>query len=386
MGVYGFFDFVEKSIYPHKRGSFVGLQPCKLSKTCVLHRIRKAWWHVFAQNSVVFQSGALHQMMPGKGSFPLGIQQLKQKNTEHMEFKDYYVILGITPEATEQEIKQAYRSLVRQHHPDVNNGNKEAEERFKEISEANYVLGNATRRKQYDTLRLQYYEWQQTQQTAGASGTDPSFNPFAWDWFGLNFFSNFFSGFLGREVQSRYESRYEPVNSSGSDLEMSVEITLEEAWKGTDRLVEVENRRIKVYIPPGVQNNTELVVEGQGCRGSGRAAPGNLYLIVEVKPHEHFDREGNHLYAELPVDMYTAILGGDISVPTLNGTETLTIPACVQTDQVFCLSGKGMPLLRRPTEFGNLYVRVKVFLPDPMSDDELKTLRKLARKHCARKI
>jgi curved DNA-binding protein len=325
-------------------------------------------------------------MMPGKGTFPLGIQQLKQKNTEHMEFKDYYVILGITPEATEQEIKQAYRSLVRQHHPDVNNGNKEAEERFKEISEANYVLGNATRRKQYDTLRLQYYEWQQTQQTAGASGTDPSFNPFAWDWFGLNFFSNFFSGFLGREVQSRYESRYEPAHSSGSDLEMSVEITLEEAWKGTDRLVEVENRRIKVYIPPGVQNNTELVVEGQGCRGSGRAAPGNLYLIVEVKPHEHFDREGNHLYAELPVDMYTAILGGDISVPTLNGTETLTIPACVQTDQVFCLSGKGMPLLRRPTEFGNLYVRIKVFLPDPMSDDELKTLRKLARKHCARKI
>jgi curved DNA-binding protein len=291
-----------------------------------------------------------------------------------MEFKDYYAVLGISTEATEQEIKQAYRGLLRKHHPDVNFGDRDSEERFKEISEAYYVLGNAERRKQYDELRHQYREWQHTQ----SQRTDSYGNPFVWDWFGLNFFSNFFTTVFGKDVQSRYQTV--PANQD-NDLEMTVDVTLEEAWEGTSRLIEVENRCIKVYIPPGVRNGTELLVEGQGKQPTPNTPPGDLYIVVKVQHHELFDREGNDLYTELPVDMYTAVMGGEVPVHTLHGDTTLTLPACTQTDRIFCLHHRGMPLLRNPGDYGNLYVRVKLFLPEPLSDDELKALRRLAKKY-----
>lgn len=305
-----------------------------------------------------------------------------------MEFKDYYAILGVSPDADAQTIKSAYRKLARQFHPDVNPGNQEAEERFKEINEAYQALSDEEGRKKYDALRAQYQRWQQS------GGRPQDFDWRAWsaqpgqgvhvqyaspedleDLFGTDkpfsdFFTSIFGGVRGQPGASARPRR-------GRDIEYEVELTLEEAFQGTSRVLQMDGRRIEAQIPPGVRSGSRVRLSGQGEPGRGGAA-GDLYLVVRVRPHARFEREGDDLYTEIPVDIYTAVLGGEVRVPTLEREVLLKIPSRTQSGRSFRLRGKGMPRLGDPAVRGDLFARVRLVLPENMSERELELFRELA--------
>ena len=308
-----------------------------------------------------------------------------------MEFQDYYAALGVAPDADEQAIKQAYRKLARQYHPDVNPGDKQAEERFKEINEAYQALSDPERRRKYDELREQYQRWQQR----GGRGD------FNWGWwepeageqaytynvspedlediFGdASPFSDFFSSIYGQEAGGPARRAREVRPRRGRDIEATAEITLEEAFRGTTRSIQVGDRRIEARIPPGVRTGSRVRLAGQGAPGMAGGPAGDLYLNIEVALHSQFERDGDHLRVVVPVDIYTAATGGEARVPTLEGAVMLKIPPRTQADRVFRVKGKGMPRLEKLAERGDLYARAKLVLPESLSDSELETLRQLA--------
>ena len=305
-----------------------------------------------------------------------------------MEFKDYYQILGVAPDADEKAIRQAFRKLARQYHPDVNPGDKAAEEQFKAINEANQVLSDPEQRKKYDALRTQYQRWQQ----GGSRSQD--FNWQDWsappgegvyghyataddlqDLFGEESpFSDFFTTIFG---QARGAERT-PRPRRGRDREVEVEVTLEEAFRGTTRSIQIGDRRIEAKIPPGVYTGARVRLAAQGEPGRQGGPDGDLYLVIRVAPHATFERDGDDLFTEVPVDIYTAALGGEVRVPTLDGAVMLKIPPQTQSGRTLRLRGKGMPRLDDPATRGDLYVRIRLVLPEPLSDRELQAFRELA--------
>jgi curved DNA-binding protein len=312
-----------------------------------------------------------------------------------MEYKDYYRILGVDRNADAKAVKQAYRRLARQYHPDINPGDKAAEERFKEINEAYEVLSDAEKRKKYDQLGADYQRWQRM-------GGDPQGFDYS-QWFaggrpggrqvhveygdlgdlfgGLGGFSDFFQaifGGMGGQTQtSRGGSRTWAYR--GQDYEHPVEITLEEALHGTQRVLEKDGgRRLTVKIPPGVKTDSKIRMTGEGGPGVGGGAQGDLYLKVKVLPHATFERDGDDLRCEVPVDLYTALLGGEVVVHSLDGDVRLKLPAETQSGRIFRLRGKGMPQLRNPQKRGDLYVKVQVQLPTQLSAKEKDLVRELA--------
>ena len=311
-----------------------------------------------------------------------------------MEYKDYYRILGVDRNATEKEIKQAYRRLARKYHPDVNPGDKEAEERFKEINEAYEVLSDPEKRRKYDQLGASWQQWQRM------GGNPRDFDWSQWfsrewpggrvhveygdlgDLFGEGIFSDFFRAIFG-DVGTRPRARWweaRPRYARGQDYEQPVEISLEEAFRGTKRVLEKDGRRLEVTIPPGVKTGSRVRIAGQGGPGIGGGRPGDLYLKVTVLPHPIFKRQGDDLHCEVPVDLYTAVLGGEVRVPTLEGDVMLKIPPGTQGGQTFRLRGKGMPNLRNPRQRGDLYVKVQVKVPQNLSQRERELFRELAKR------
>jgi len=310
-----------------------------------------------------------------------------------LEFKDYYAALGVAPDSDEKAIKQAYRKLARQHHPDVKPGDKEAEERFKEINEAYQALSDPERRKKYDELRKQYQQWSerggrgdfnwgQWQAAPGEPGQGvESYNVSPEDledlFGGGSPFSDFFGSIFGQAGVGSAGAGRAPRPRRGRDLEAGVEITLEEAFHGTTRSLQIGDRRIEARIPPGARSGSRVRLAGQGSPGVAGASAGDLYLVIEVVPHPGFVREGDDLRADVRVDFYTAALGGEARVPTIDGAVTLKVPPRTQADKTFRLKGKGMPRLGRPGERGDMWARVKLVLPEPMNDAEIEGLRRL---------
>ena len=321
-----------------------------------------------------------------------------------MEYKDYYRILGVERNASQADIKKAYRRLARQYHPDVRPGDKAAEERFKEINEAYEVLGDPEKRKRYDELGSRWKDFEQWQRAGG----DASAWPFGWApqgvggtgtqyrtvtpeelqeiLGGLGGFSDFFSFFFGGEAPTATRGRRasRQVSRAGRDIEQPVQITLEEAYHGTQRVLSIQEptgqtRRLEVRIPPGVDNGSRVRLPGKGEQGIGGGAPGNLYLVIQVLPHAHFERTGDDLHVQVPVDLYTAVLGGEADVPTLKGTTLkLKIPPETQNGRKFTLRGQGMPRLKEPGQFGDLYATVNVRLPTNLSEEERRLFQQLA--------
>jgi curved DNA-binding protein len=308
-----------------------------------------------------------------------------------MEYKDYYRILGVNKDASEEEIRKAYRRLARRYHPDVNPNNKEAEERFKEINEAYEVLSDSEKRRKYDQLGA---DWQRYQQMGG----DPS--GFDWSqWFstgptgagrtrvhteyvdledilGDSGFSDFFQAIFGGGMHRAGDRRAFAVD--GRDIEQPVEITLEEAYHGTTRIVQTGQRRLEVKIPAGVQTGSRVRVAGEGEPGRNGGRPGDLYLVISVAEHPTFKRKGDDLHLTLPVDLYTLILGGEVMVPTLKGRVMLKIPPETQSGKVFRLRGQGMPSLHNPNQYGDLLVEVQALIPQNLSEQEKNLYQQLA--------
>ncbi len=329
-----------------------------------------------------------------------------------MEFQDYYATLGVPKNASEKDIRAAYRKLARQYHPDVNPGNKDAEERFKQINEAYEVLSDPEKRKQYDELGArwrEYEQWQRVQQTAGAAGAQGQ--PFDWGFFGAagaggpryeyrtvdaddmrdlfgdeDPFSDFFQTFFGRGRAGAAAggTRRTPRPRAGGDLEQPVEVTLEEAYRGTTRLFTIQSpdgqtRRIEVRIPPGVDNGSRVRVAGQGSPGQDGGPAGDLYLVVNVLTDPRFERRGDDLYHRLQMPFTAMLLGGEARVPTPDGrTLALSIPAGTQDGRVFRLRGQGMPRLGRPEQRGDLHAEVHARLPERLSGRQRELIEEFA--------
>ncbi len=302
-----------------------------------------------------------------------------------MEYKDYYKILGVDKAASAQEVKKAYRKLAMKYHPDRNPGDKQAEEKFKDINEAYQVLSDLTKRTRYDQLGESYFRYQQ------GGGAPGSFNWNEWftqqpgsggqrvevgnleDLFGGGF-SDFFSAiFGGMGGMSPTGGRSSSRRAAPAAYNQPVTVTLQEAFSGTERTLQTGKRRLQVKIPAGSRTGTRVRVPGGGPNGSG-----DLYLVVEVLPDNHFERKENDLYTEVPVDLYTAVLGGEVTVPTLSGNVRLTIPAGTQPGQTFRLAGRGMPQLKAPAAHGDLYVRAKVQVPRQLTDQQRSLFQRLA--------
>lgn len=309
-----------------------------------------------------------------------------------MDFKDYYEILGVPLDAEKKVIKQTYRQLAKKYHPDVNPGNKEAEDKFKTINEAYQVLSDAEKRKKYDELRAQYQQWQQ------AGGRQQDFDWQNWsappgqgvhvqyaspedleDLFGSNSpYSDFFNNIFG---QVRGRGRGSGTSSSprrGRDVEYEVDLTLKEAYHGTDRLLEIDGHRIQAILPPGVRTGSRVRLSGQGEPGHNNGPAGNLYLIVHILPNETFEREGDDLHIDVPVDIFTAIAGGETRIPTLDKPLILKIPPRTNAGRSLRLRGKGMPHLGDPKTHGDLFAVVRLVLPEPLTDNEVNSIRELA--------
>jgi curved DNA-binding protein len=315
-----------------------------------------------------------------------------------MEYKDYYKILGLDKTAKEADIKSAYRRLARKYHPDVNPGKPEAEEKFKEVNEAYQVLSDPEKRQKYDQFGSQ---WQQYR-SAGGSPEDFNWGPWRSQpsggtsyrtvsqeelnqmFGGMGGFSDFFETLFGGLGMGGVSSKASHQPGAGTtrrgtasrDVQHEVEITLEEAFSGTKRLLQFEGgKRIEASIPPGVDT-------GSRVRLSGQAGGADLFLRVVVLPHAVFTRKGSDLYTRVPVDFYTAVLGGEVSVPTLTGAVRLTIPENTDSGKVFRLKELGMPGLKSPQTRGNLYATVEVHLPKhltPAEKDKIRELRNMRR-------
>jgi len=300
-----------------------------------------------------------------------------------MDYKDYYQVLGIGKKASQEEIKKAYRKLAVKYHPDKNPGNKAAEEKFKEITEANEVLGDPEKRRQYDKLGANWKQYQQGgfnqgQPGGGARGRTYSYGPTTdSEFFDPSGFSDFFESFFGRGRQQRPggfgNANYE---SPPGDLTGEISITLEEAYHGTERLLDLGGEKIKIKIKPGAYDGLTLRAKGKGQKSSSGKA-GDLHLNIKVPPHHLFERRGDDLHMEAPVDLFTALLGGKLEVLTLSGKINITLKEGSANGKVVRLKGKGMPVYEKPGQHGDLYVKLIVRLPEHLSPHQKQLFQKL---------
>lgn len=326
-----------------------------------------------------------------------------------MADKNYYDILGLKRDASEKEIKQAYRRLARKYHPDVNPGDKSAEAKFKEINAAYEVLSDKENRQKYDRFGD---KWQYADQFAQAGRQQTQYRDFVpGGGAGYQFdgdigdldslFGELFGGMGGRTSHRRTQAR------RGQDLESPVEVTLEEAYNGTNRTISLQLEepctacrgsgriqnlpcstcrgagvvphieRLEVKIPPGVNNGSRVRIAGKGQPSYGGGASGDLFLSISVKPHPTLERHGDNLHVQIPVSLATAVLGGEVQVPTPKGKLALKIPPETQNGRIFRLAGQGMPHLGKSTR-GDLLAKVNVVLPTKLSEREKELFRQLS--------
>jgi curved DNA-binding protein len=310
-----------------------------------------------------------------------------------MEYKDYYKILGVDKKASQADIKKAYRKLAVQYHPDKNPGNKEAEEKFKLANEANEVLSDPEKRKKYDELGENWDRFQQSGQGqpgggfnwsgfgGGQQGGSHKYEGDINDMFGNeNGFSDFFEAFFGRERAGsgkqggRSQTR---AAFKGQDYEAEMEITLEEAYQGTSRIIQVHDERLRITVKPGAYDGQLLRIKGKGASGSSEQHRGDLYVRTRLKTHPVFHRKGDDLYATQSIDLFAAVLGSDALVQTISGTVKVKIPAGTQNGKTIRIKGKGMPVYGTTDRFGDLYVLLQVAIPEKLTKEERQLFEQL---------
>lgn len=308
-----------------------------------------------------------------------------------MEFKDYYKILGVEKSATQDEIKKAYRKLAMKYHPDRNPGNKSAEEKFKEITEANEVLSDPEKRKKYDTLGANWKQYQNTgtgfddffSQFGGArrsGGTTYEFSGDLGDLFGgmgggfSDFFESFFGG-GGRRTRSEFGSQGFQSQPAGVDVEADLNITLEEAFNGSERQISVDGKKLKIKINPGTKDGQKLRLRGLGRSRSTSGNKGDLYLNIHILQHPFYEIKDDKLYYNLDIDLYTAVLGGKEKIKTLDGkTISINIPEGTESEKILRLKGLG---LFKNYGRGDLFVNIHVTIPKNLSREEKELFKKL---------
>src|SRR5438105_2402738 len=309
--------------------------------------------------------------------------------------RDYYSVLGVPRTASEKDIKSAYRKLARKHHPDVNPGDKKSETLFKEIGEAYSVLSDTEKRKKYDRWGPDWEKIEQAQAAGANFRGRPGGTRYSWTTTpnsggatNFNFDSEDLGGLFDQlfgRAASGGRSRVRTAPRKGNDIEQPVEITLEEAFNGTQRTYSLhdaqtgETRTVEVKIPAGATDGLRVRVAGKGDPGMAGAAAGDLYLIVSIKAHAQFEREGDDLRVKVGTPVYTAVLGGEVMVPTPKGTRlALTVLAETHNGQRIGLAGQGMPRLNGSGR-GDLYAEITLELPKNLTEHEKQLFAEMAR-------
>lgn len=301
-----------------------------------------------------------------------------------MDYIDYYKILDVTKSATEAEIKKAYRKLARKYHPDLNPNDKEAEKKFKEINEANEVLSNPENRKKYDKYGK---DWKQADEFEKA-GYDPNqqqysrqqpqggaqdFSGFGGDFSGSDF-SDFFNSMYGGGRSSRSQSKYR-----GQDFNAELQLDLASAYTTHKQSLTVNGKNIRITIPAGVENGQIIKIPGHGGPGANGGPNGDLFITFNIENNSDFKREGNNLYSNVDLDLYTAVLGGEVFVNTFDGKVKVKVPAETQTGTKVKLKGKGFPIYKKENQFGDLYITYNVKTPTKLSQKEKELFEELAK-------
>jgi len=301
-----------------------------------------------------------------------------------MDYIDYYKILDVTKSATEAEIKKAYRKLARKYHPDLNPNDKEAEKKFKEINEANEVLSNPENRKKYDKYgkdwkhadefeKAGYDPNQQQYSQQQQQGGNPDFSGFGGDFSGSDF-SDFFNSMYGGARSSRSQSKYR-----GQDFNAELQLDLASAYTTHKQSLTVNGKNIRITIPAGVENGQIIKIPGHGGPGANGGPNGDLYITFNIENNSDFKREGNNLYSDVDLDLYTAVLGGETFVNTFDGKVKVKVPAETQTGTKVKLKGKGFPVYKKENQFGDLYITYNVKTPTKLSQKEKELFKELAK-------
>lgn len=291
-----------------------------------------------------------------------------------MEFKDYYKILGVTKNATQDEIKKAYRKLAVKYHPDKNPNDKTIEEKFKEINEANEVLGNVEKRKKYDEVgeNWNYYQQQGSADENFDWSKASHGNSYNGDQFNEANFADFFESIFGGRFNQRQQA------FKGADYKAELHLTLEEAYEGSTQKLQLNNQTLQIKIRPGIKDGQILRMKGKGGKGSAPGQEGDIYITTHVMEHSYFIRKDNDLHCTINVDLYTAILGGQTVVKTLRSPIKISIGKETDNGKILRLKGMGMPIYNATNQFGDLYVKIQVKLPKNLSAREIELFKELS--------
>ena len=296
-----------------------------------------------------------------------------------MAFIDYYNILEVDKKATEAEIKKAYRKLARKYHPDLNPNDKEAERKFKEINEANEVLSHAENRKKYDDYgenwqHAEEFEKSKQQRQYQGNGQQAGFGGGGFS--GGGDFSDFFESMFGGRAASGGGRR--SAQFKGQDFNAELHLELKDVYTTHKRTLTINGKNIRITIPAGIENGQQIKISGMGGEGSGGGPKGNLYITFTVANHTEFKRDKNNLYATVDLDLYTALLGGEITADTFDGKVKLTVKPGTQNGTKVKLKGKGFPVYKKEGEFGDLYITYQVKIPTDLSQKEKELFTELA--------
>ena len=303
-----------------------------------------------------------------------------------MAYIDYYKILGVNKDASQEAIKKAYKKLARKHHPDLNPNDPDAQRRFQEINEANEVLSDPEKRKKYDQygenwkhaeeFEKQRQQYGQYQGQAGA-GSGGGFWLSGGGFSGDGEFSDFFESLFGAQGRRRTRS----TGLRGQDYNAELQLSLRDAAETHKQVLTVNNKKIRITIPAGVEDGQTIKLSGQGGPGANGGPAGDLYITFVIPEDPVYKREGNNLYRTAPLDLYTAVLGGEQVVETLGGKVKLKVKPETQNNTKVRLRGKGFPVYKQEGQYGDLIVTWSVKIPTDLSDKQKELFRELQRSH-----
>jgi len=301
-----------------------------------------------------------------------------------MAFVDYYKVLGVEKNASQDDIKKAYRKLARKYHPDLNPNDEDAKKRFQEINEANEVLTDSEKRKKYDQYGEHWkhgdaYEQAQQQQRSRGANQETEGNPF--EGFDFDYSGNYDTGEFSDFFEQMFGSRRgggRQTKFRGNDYHSVLELTLQQAYNTHQQTFTVNGKNIRITIPAGVENGQKIKLSGQGGEGVNGGPKGDLYIEFNILPDPRFQRKGNNLYMVQDIDLYTALLGGETLVDTFSGKIKVKIKPETQNETKIRLKGKGFPVYKKDGQFGDLHVTLHVKLPTSLSDKEKELFQQLA--------
>lgn len=291
-----------------------------------------------------------------------------------MEFIDYYKILGVDKKASEDEIKKAYRKLARKLHPDLNPNDKEAHKKFQQINEANEVLSDPEKRKKYDQYGKDWMHADQFEKQKQYQRSSPGGGYTYSEGFGEDSFSDFFASMFGGSAGGRSRSRFR-----GEDYQAELQLSLSDVFTTHKQTITIGDKKIRITIPAGIENGQKIKLKGYGGQGVNGGPNGDLYITFHIANNTSFKRDGDNLHKTVELDLYTAVLGGEVTIDTLSGKIKLKVPPETQNNTITRLKGKGFPVYKKEGVFGDLFITYQVKLPTRLTEKEKELFRELAK-------